>query len=87
MLDRAEFWLELLPPACQGIEVERIRAQVRQLRLEVETLGPSKIGQVNPNLFVTIPIPDGVDPRAGRGVSAGDAVGRRTQDDPGGRGA
>ncbi len=41
MLDRAEFWLAALPAACQGLEVEPIRAQVRKLRSEVENLGPS----------------------------------------------
>ncbi|MGA2110838.1 MAG: DUF309 domain-containing protein [Anaerolineales bacterium] len=54
MLGRAEFWLAPLPSACQGIDVEQIRGHVRQLRFEVETLGPTRIGLVNPNLFLPI---------------------------------
>lgn len=69
MLDRAEFWLAALPAACQGLEVEPIRAQVRKLRSEVENLGPSRMGQVNPNLFSPIPIPKEAHPQGEAGAT------------------
>ncbi|MGA2820461.1 MAG: DUF309 domain-containing protein [Anaerolineales bacterium] len=69
MLDRAEFWLTALPAACQGIDVDLIRAQVRKLRSEVENLGPSRIGQVNPNLFSPIPIPKEANPEGEAGAA------------------
>jgi STE24 endopeptidase len=86
MLDRAEFWLASLPPTCQGIDVERIRTQVRRLKSEVEAQGPSQIGRVNPELFSPIPLEDNASLQAVPSPAGPRPQGCNPEDGSGGRG-
>jgi predicted metal-dependent hydrolase len=51
MIDRAVKWLQPFRPTCQGIDVDRLLADVARLREEIERVGANQVDRVDRRLF------------------------------------
>ncbi len=45
--DRCMRWLQRWPPVCQGVDVARLRADLKALRGEIERLGPQGLSALD----------------------------------------
>jgi predicted metal-dependent hydrolase len=56
LLLRLHQWLDPLPPRCRGVDVEALKANVRDLQEELDRLGPDNLEQLDPTLIRPIPL-------------------------------
>lgn len=58
MLMRVRQWLEPLPAVCRGVNVDRLREDVRQVHDALLALGPDRVGQLDRALFRPVELSD-----------------------------
>lgn len=51
MFMRLRQWIEPLPERCRGVDVDQLRRDAEQVRLELMRLGPDQLGNFDRNLF------------------------------------
>lgn len=56
MLDRGLRWADLIPQTCQGVDVERLRANARALRTKIAAAGPDGLAQLDRSLLTPVPL-------------------------------
>lgn len=59
MFLRSLQWLEPLPDICQGLDIAQLRVDARQVQLELERLGPSRLEEFDMSLLKPIRRQDG----------------------------
>jgi predicted metal-dependent hydrolase len=56
LLLRLHQWLDPLPAHCRGVDVETLKANVRELQDALDRLGPDNLAELDPNLIRPIPL-------------------------------
>lgn len=65
MLLRVRQWLDPLPAACQGVDVDQLRADLDELREALREVGPEQLDGLDRSLLRPIPLaPGALDPDA-----------------------
>jgi predicted metal-dependent hydrolase len=58
LLLRLHQWLDPLPSHCRGVDVQALKANVRELQSALDRLGPDNLAQLDPGLIRPIPLVD-----------------------------
>jgi predicted metal-dependent hydrolase len=58
LLLRLHQWLDPLPAHCRGVDVQALRANIRELQRALDRLGPDHLAQLDPKLVRPIPLID-----------------------------
>lgn len=56
MLDRGLRWADLVPEACQGVDVDTLRQNARRLRRAIAEAGPAGLATIDRTLLTPVPM-------------------------------